>query len=694
MFDRPFQVDAKVGELLNVMEATIQRIVQTENLAPHDAPQDQKNTIRILRQVNECLNFLNMYTRLSYCEFVDCFVAHCLTVVPTGSISMRGVTTDYVSVVDNFVANLHKMNDEFDTTRRIATEVQVHRLVNAANTLVNSVEMLGVEALLTILTVPSLTVYFTAIRAELDTLKIAEGADYNPEKMCLPGTRVNLLQKVRTWINGEGEQADTQAFLLLGPAGAGKSAIAHRIADEYKAAKRLAASYCFSQGRGADNLFRTIARQLADLDPAYASALTAITSDDSSLKTTSYLTPQVTRLLQEPLQSLSVLGTLLIVIDALDECYVGRDDLVRCLHKYIPHFPKNIRFLITSRPSEADHLQQYPWVHSHMLKADKATSTDIYRFVEHQLQDDSTKQPREGFGMLQFQAIVDAAEGIFQYATVVCKEIIDVSNTRWESPSKVFTRLVTNGSHGLDSLYSHILTNAYKVAAEGAVQPETAEQLGHFQTTMGRILHAQKHLSCQILSDFASIDLPFHTSEEASSATYGTVAGVLHPLGALLAGLHDVEEGIYPLHSSFRDFLTDRRRSGNFYIGPEEEHHVGLAVICLKIMEGQLHFNMAGLENSYIPNHEIPDFSYRVQKGISSALSYSCSNWARHLQASGMKENQFSHSNMVEMIIEDQFLYWLEAQALQKQAFEVKLTCKFLEGWVKVLLSINVEYDN
>ena len=62
-------------------------------------------------------------------------------------------------------------------------------------------------------------------------------------------------------------------FLLHGMAGTGKSTIANTIASRLSAMKRLGASFCFSRDdridRNAGNMFSTIARDMADLDPCF-----------------------------------------------------------------------------------------------------------------------------------------------------------------------------------------------------------------------------------------------------------------------------------------------------------------------------------------------------------------------------------------------------------------------------------------
>jgi len=491
-------------------------------------------------------------------------------------------------------------------------------------------------------------------------------------------------------MTGMEEHPDSQAFLLLGKAGVGKSAIAHRIVQEAKQQGRLGAFFCFSAGIGPGNFFRTIARRLADLEPAYASALMADT--DSTLKTTSSLTRQLQDLLTKPFKTLSGLGPIALVVDALDECAVDRDELIRCLHENIHLFPKNIRFFITSRPSEAQLLRRCPWVYTHNLEVDESTRSDIYRFVETKLADPITKEWLRGFDELKLDAIADAAEGLFQYAAVVCKEIMDAEARREKSPLQVYTRLVQSGSQGLDALYLAILNNAFAVSDSARLQA--------FHRLMGWILHAQDHLSKQMLVDFESVQMADKMSDvepalsEETSTDYGLIASILHYLGALLSGTEEREGKVFPLHSSFRDFLLDKSRSAQFHIGLEPAHHISFTITCLQVMQQGLHFNMASLESSYLLNSDVPDFGEQVKAGVSQTLTYACLYWTEHLKRSEMTEADIHIRGKVWLFTLGYIAFWLEVLALKRRTDCAEKSMHFIFQWSKVSQGLPGKYQN
>ena len=84
-----------------------------------------------------------------------------------------------------------------------------------------------------------------------------------------PNTRVDLLQDIYSWADGQDER---YIFWLNGLAGTGKSTIARTVARTYLEQKRLGASFFFSRGGGdvghAGNFVTSISFQLASSVPS------------------------------------------------------------------------------------------------------------------------------------------------------------------------------------------------------------------------------------------------------------------------------------------------------------------------------------------------------------------------------------------------------------------------------------------
>ncbi|EIW81736.1 hypothetical protein CONPUDRAFT_26473, partial [Coniophora puteana RWD-64-598 SS2] len=121
---------------------------------------------------------------------------------------------------------------------------------------------------------------------------------------------------------------------LSGESGSGKSAVAHSLAQELHARGRLAASFFFSRRHversSTERFFPTIAYQLSLLHRrAKEEIVKAVAEDHILVKKEKSRSDQLQKLMIAPLKNLEIvyrdsLNSLVIVIDALDECEAER----------------------------------------------------------------------------------------------------------------------------------------------------------------------------------------------------------------------------------------------------------------------------------------------------------------------------------------------------------------------------------
>ncbi|KAM6490272.1 hypothetical protein JOM56_014249, partial [Amanita muscaria] len=110
----------------------------------------------------------------------------------------------------------------------------------------------------------------------LDTLEkfvsfsaLHDSSAQDPERCCHPGTRQDVLNKMRTWMDDP--SAPERICWLLGPAGVGKSAIAQTISNSYDQDKVGATFFFFRSDpirNDGNRLIPTLAWQLAFSVPA------------------------------------------------------------------------------------------------------------------------------------------------------------------------------------------------------------------------------------------------------------------------------------------------------------------------------------------------------------------------------------------------------------------------------------------
>ena len=153
---------------------------------------------------------------------------------------------------------------------------------------------------------------------------------------------------------------------------------------------------------------------------------------------------------------------------------------------------------------------------------------------------------------------------------------------------------------------------------------------------------------------------------------------VLRHLGSLLSNVtsSDKTDPIVPLHTSFRDFLTNKT-SDVFYVDLADAHRQ-LAHSCLGLMLDSLKFNICKLESSYLANSDVPDLESRISEHIPSGLSYACIHWVDHLGHFGFDQDIFKK---VRSLFETRFLFWLEVLSIKSRVGPVS---PILSSWLQL----------
>jgi len=178
---------------------------------------------------------------------------------------------------------------------------------------------------------------------------------------------------------------------------------------------------------------------------------------------------------------------------------------------------------------------------------------------------------------------------------------------------------------------------------------------------MGSILAAFEPLS------ISSLNMMRHHANVGSNAKSNDVdiSDVVRHMGSLISNVTPATSTppIAPLHTSFRDFLTDSQRSGKFH-GRLDDAYCHLANASQRTMQAMLHFNMCRLETSYRLNSEVQDLKERIEKYIPVALSYSCRFWADHLAL--VPEFDLDLFQSLRGLLEKNFLFWLEVLSVMR----------------------------
>jgi len=521
----------------------------------------------------------------------------------------------------------------------------------------------------------------------------ADGAGRDTGKQCLPGTRTEIISEITNWVNSTRD--DVQRVLWLsGPAGKGKSAIAHTIANWFNNVGGLGSCYCFDHQRDADRrhekIFSTIARDLADRDPEMRRALAEAVKDANSLKTTADIVQQWDELLMKPLGKLSgsIVRPVVVVIDALDESG-GVETRLRLLRllagklgaKRITELPANFRIIVTSRPLRDIKAELSGAQHILQMSMDKISTAsaerDIRTYVSKELEGLSQ------FGDKEFKTLAEKADGLFEWARLACRYIREpfLGSSPIACFDTVVSRDPTERSMLLYEMYHLILTQIMPTSSQHP-QKLRSTALANFHSVMGQILGTAEPIPLTSLNAMRR-----HFPDECDRYE---VEVVVKGLGSLLGGTTNSSTPIRPLHASFRDFLTDRKCSGEFFVDVSKVQR-DLAFASLRAMEHGLSFNMCDLKSSYLPNSKDPGLRGRVEKCIPPHLSYACRYWPVHVQTTHFDPEL---AKEIKSFFEhERLFFWLEVLGLINALSGAVPALPLIAKWLKVsacLLSVRL----
>ncbi len=187
------------------------------------------------------------------------------------------------------------------------------------------------------------------------------------------------------------------------------------------------------------------------------------------------------------------------------------------------------------------------------------------------------------------------------------------------------------------------------------IEENFKDEEGLFRFLVGRLLAAFEPLSIHSLST-----LQRRASDDDNAPN--SVVETLRYLGSLLSNVTSSDDTlpIVPLHTSFRDFVTNEEKSSIFYVDLRVAHRQ-LAHSCLSLLLDDLKFNICGLESSYLANKDVEDLESRIVKHLPPALSYACRFWDDHLEHLDFETDLFGK---LQTLFEKKFMFWLEALSL------------------------------
>jgi len=358
---------------------------------------------------------------------------------------------------------------------------------------------------------------------------------------------------------------------LYGAAGAGKSAIAHSLAEICEKYGCLLATFFFwktaAERSNITRVIATIAYQIARAIPTSRPQIEAAVDADPMIFQQSVDT-QLAKLIIEPLRHLHSTGfdfkdsPFVIIIDGLDECQ-GTDiqsGLVKSLAAAFRDSPLRIRILIASRPevylqSTFNSSSLRPHL-SHLALSDEySPEEDIYRFLE-----DSFDKIRCEHALASYipspwpsadvlRELTKKSSGQFIFASMTVKYIGGDPHQLPNRRLDVIRRLQPPKNEKdmpyaeLNSLYHHVLSNVDKIEAVKLV--------------LETLIIVNPELEDFEIYSTQAMDQWLSWQPGESEACLSQLASIIEC---------DADGDISILHASLSDFLFDPSRSHQFHL--------------------------------------------------------------------------------------------------------------------------------
>lgn len=339
-----------------------------------------------------------------------------------------------------------------------------------------------------------------------------------------------------------------------------------------------------------------------------------------------------------------------IIVDALDE---GFDhDLIMILAKRVPNLPKNLRFVITTRPEHRimsklqllHHISTY----SGSLTGPEAT-VDIHRYVCHEMA--SCAELSQVPSTIQ-DDLVRRSEGVFLWAYVVLthvKQALSPVNEleRLLSSSSRFWAANEHGRQRLDTLYSAVLSS---------LPWGDADFLHAFESVLGAMVVAREPTSIETLSTLLSLDVP-------------TITAVLSRIRPLIDGFDASRPDCIArlLHLSICEYLTER--ASFVYRIDEGLQHYRVGLGCLNVIDRDLipeRVRILGYTAQYFQyDEETESYADWYIPGLSAGdiptpLQYACRHLQDHLANVGVGLERTAHRDLLRKILSSRSMFLLE----------------------------------
>ncbi|KIO24817.1 hypothetical protein M407DRAFT_25779, partial [Tulasnella calospora MUT 4182] len=499
------------------------------------------------------------------------------------------------------------------------------------------------------------------------------------EVICLTGTRVEILERIDSWIRDT--SSSNRVLWIRGMAGRGKSTIASTVVHSWKY-RASCAIFHFRRGQNTLNtrIICALARQLGrSMVPEIKQAILQSIQENEDIAD-QRLDEQFKTLLVAPLGRLSYQShPVLIVVDALDEWEDSKDAVafVKLVDRHSSLFPANVKFLLTYRPEAAliRALEPREW---NMEDLDSVTSVthDLRRFFQHtftRIRDDHDL-PEDWPSSEDSERLLEMSQGLFQWAHTAIAYIGERS-----PPSRLRGLLQRPAAwRELDDLYHQILSNAFDAVKLDPIRTELLSWI------LGSLVVAPNPISLEVIATLYRNHAIFHEMD------LGDIIQSLH--GDILADLNSLlrippssAEPMRLMHTSIHDLLVNQQRcEQRGYFINRTLNHRRLATVCLDLMQRDLRQNICNISDLSTPNSDIQDV---VEQNVTKAIQYCCRSWSIHLTDGVLWSESNAETSSIQLAALNSFskeklMFWIEVMSLVGATAEAILMSRNVHQWL------------
>lgn len=476
-----------------------------------------------------------------------------------------------------------------------------------------------------------------------ESLTYVADALFNPWNIdfwyCYPNTRLQISRDIHQWIKGD----EGHIFWLNGFAGTGKSTIARTIARDYfrKGDESLWVTSFFFSSSNADvsdarkSFVPTVTFQLLGY-PIFYNALEKALLLYPGIQSRE-LPSQWDGLIRAPLSQLDTEATitLLIVIDALDECEKGRKAVLDLIKGNPGIGPVRFRFLVTNRSKAPVSVTPEP---RQCVLQSLSTDEDIRTFLKGSLEE------REFYpDSSQIDALVKTAGGLFIYAETACGYITgggesDLPTMKTRLKEILESHRDRETEKRLDKIYSTVLKSS----------PRESETLRKVLIKSIVVLFSPLCLNsfCELL------ETDVEDTRDIIKNKYPAI-------------IHLPKDESSPLrihHVCLSEFLFDEKRSrtSGFHVNRSQAHRE-MMDNCIRVMCENLKQTVCACISFSGPITEMEGSL------IASEVQYSCRHWTQHLMQSG---NMRIESGQILSFLKENFIHWLAVMSIIRRISE------------------------